>query len=105
MYVYDVDDLLERRQKLRMSFHALWEAYKEGLRGRDILNAIFRGEVIEWYPERDRVLIAGPIRDTDLPVHVVRDYTDKTEIVAVTVYIPNRSTWAGGMVRRNECAK
>jgi hypothetical protein len=103
MYLYDVhdiEDLLELRSELRVSPHALWEVYKEGLRGKDIICAIFRGRVIENYPDRRRVLIVGPTARSDLPLHVVCDYTDLEQIVAVTAYIPSRSVWAADMVRR-----
>jgi hypothetical protein len=105
MFIHDTEDLLERRRKLRVSRHALREVYKEGLRGRDILYAIFKGQVIERYPSRDRVLIQGPIAKSGLPLHVVCDYTDAKAIVAVTAYIPNRSEWAAGAVRRRKSTK
>lgn len=105
MFIYETEDLLERRRKLRVSRHALREVYKEGLRGRDILYAIFKGQVIERYPSRDRVLIQGPIAKSGLPLHVVCDYTDAKAIVAVTAYIPNRSEWAAGAVRRRKSTK
>jgi len=105
MFIYDAQDLLERRYKLRVSLHALREAYKEGLRGKDILHAIFEGEIIERYPNRDRVLILGPIAESDLPLHVVCDYKDTKEIVAVTVYVPSREEWAGDAVRRRQESK
>ncbi len=99
MIIGDVEDLLARRKRLRLSEHALYEAYKEGLRGKDILHAIFNGHIIEHYPERGRVLIAGPVVQYPLPVHVVCDYADAVEIVAVTVYIPNRPRWINEQVR------
>ena len=99
MGIVDTEDLLAQREYLRVSEHALREAHKEGLRGKDILYAIFNGEVIEHYPERARVLIAGPVVEFPLPIHVVCDYTDVTEIVAVTVYIPNRPRWLNDQVR------
>jgi hypothetical protein len=105
MFIHDTEDLLERRRKLRVSRHALREVYKEGLRGRDILCAIFKGQVIERYPDRDRVLIQGPAEKSGLPLHVVCDYTDTKEIVAVTAYIPNRSEWAAGAGRRRKSTK
>ena len=105
MFIYDAQDLLERRYKLRVSLHALREAYKEGLRGKDILHAIFEGEIIERYPNRDRVLILGPIAESDLPLHVVCDYKDTKEIVAVTVYVPSRAEWAADAVRRRQESK
>ena len=105
MYIRHLDDLLERRRYLRVSLHALREAYKEGLRGKDILHAIFRGRVIECYPDRDRVLVAGRTPRENVTLHVVCDYTDAREIVAVTVYIPNRTEWAGNLIRRRRHAK
>lgn len=99
--IYDAQDLLELRSELRVSRHALREAYKEGLCGKDIIYAIFKGQVIEHYPRRRRVLIAGPITETKVPLHVVCDYADADVIVAVTVYIPNRSHWAADLVRKN----
>ncbi len=98
--IYDTQDLLELRDELRVSVHALREAYKEGLCGKDIIYAIFAGQVIEHYPRRRRVLIAGPIADSNIPLHVVCDYADTSEIVAVTVYIPNRSHWTANLIRK-----
>jgi len=100
MFIYDIQDLLTYRRDLRVSLHALYEAYKEGLRGRDIVYAIFKGRVIERYPDRRRVLVSGPIPQSGLPLHVVCDYADSNEIVAVTVYIPSRSEWMGSLARR-----
>jgi hypothetical protein len=100
MTVWGIEDLLGYWHELRVSKHALREAYKEGLHGRDILHAIFKGQVIEHYPERRRVLIAGPIKMASIQLHVVCDYTDKDEIVAVTVYVPHRSQWVADLVRR-----
>ena len=37
--------------------------------------------------------------DYDIPVHVICDYSDKNEIVAVTVYIPNRPKWLTAQTR------
>jgi len=100
MYIYETEDLLERQRKLRVSLHALWEAYKEGFQGKDIVHAIFKGRVIERYPDRDRVLISGPPAGSHLPLHVVCDYTDADEIVAVTVYVPSRSEWKGRLGKK-----
>ncbi len=98
--IHDTQDLLELRDELRVSRHALREAYKEGLCGKDIIQAIFEGQVIENYPRRRRVLIAALVADTNVPMHVVCDYADIKEIVAVTVYIPTRSHWTANLVRK-----
>ena len=105
MFIYDIQDtqdLLELWSELRVSKHALREAYKEGLHGKDIVYAIFKGQIIEHYPRRRRILIAGPITETNVPLHIVCDYTDDQEIVAVTVYIPNRSHWMANIVRKRQ---
>lgn len=94
MVIRDVDDLLTYYETMRLSEHALFEAYKESLRAKDVFHAIFHGEVLEHYPRRQRVLIVGPSARFDLCVHVVCEYGDAEEIVAITVYIPDRPQWA-----------
>jgi hypothetical protein len=97
----NTEELLTRYNSLRVTEHALREAHKEGLYGKDIVYAIFNGEIIERYFDRERVLIMGPATDEDLPLHVVCDYGDRDEIVVVTVYIPNRKNWVTDMHRRH----
>ena len=94
MVVTDVAGLLARHDMMRLTEHALYEAYKESLRARDIFYAIFNGEILEHYPNRQRVLIVGPTANFDLQIHVVCEYTGKEEILAITVYIPDRPRWA-----------
>jgi hypothetical protein len=95
----DVEDLLAYHETMRLSEHALYEACKESLRAKDIFHAIFNGEILEHYPRRRRVLIVGPSVRFDLQIHVVCDYADRDEIVAVTVYIPDRPRWATDSAR------
>jgi hypothetical protein len=97
----DTEELLTHRNSLRVSEHALREAHKEGVYGRDIVHAIFNGEIIERYFDRERVLIMGPATEDDLPLHIVCDYSDMDEIVVVTVYIPNRTKWVTDIRRRH----
>ncbi|MGC9357192.1 MAG: DUF4258 domain-containing protein [Anaerolineae bacterium] len=99
MVITDIEDLIVRRRTMRLSDHALREAHKESLRAKDVLYAFFKGEVIEHYPQRHRVLVAGPLKDFDITLHVVCDYTDVEEIVAITVYIPDRPAWVNESVR------
>ena len=99
MYITDVDDLLARRQSMRLSDHALREAHKESLRASDIFHAIFNGRLLEHYPDRERVLIAGPIPQLDLYVHVFCQDSDLVELVAVTIYIPDRPKWVNAVLR------
>ncbi len=100
MFITDVEDLLTYRNQLRISDHALREAHKESLRARDVFYALFNGQVLEHYRDRRRVLIVGPLPgDLDLQVHVICDYTDPKELVAVTVYVPDRPKWVNELVR------
>lgn len=99
MFITNVEDLLARRRTMRLSNHALREAHKEGLRARDIFYAVFNGRLLEHYPERERVLIAGPLPQLDLAVHVVCEYSDPVELVAITIYIPDRPKWVNAVLR------
>ena len=99
MILADVDDLLTRFRYMRISEHALREAHKEGLRAKDVLCAVFNGRILERYYDRCRVLVVGPSARFDLKLHVVCDYTGDDEIVAVTVYIPDRPVWVNDLLR------
>jgi len=94
MGVTDVEGLLAYHDTMRLTEHALYEAYKESLRANDIFHAIFNGEILEHYPRRKRVLIVGPSARFDLQIHVVCEYTGRDEILAITVYVPDRPQWA-----------
>jgi hypothetical protein len=98
-HLTEVEDLLADHETMRLTEHALYEAYKESLRAKDIFHAIFNGEILEHYPRRRRVLIVGPSVRFDLQIHVVCDYRDRDEILAVTVYIPDRPRWATDWAR------
>jgi hypothetical protein len=99
MAITEVDDLFAYHEMMRLSEHALYEAYKESLRAKDVFHAIFNGEILEHYPRRKRVLIVGPSIGFDLQIHVVCEYADRDEIVAITVYIPDRPRWATDRAR------
>lgn len=94
MGVTDVQELLAGHDSMRLTEHALYEAYKESLRARDVFHAIFNGEILEHYPGRRRVLIVGPSAHFGLRIHVVCEYTGRDEILAITVYVPDRPRWA-----------
>ena len=93
------EDLFVGRNELRVSEHALREAHKEGLRGKDIVYAVLTGSVVERYPDRRRVLIAGNHKNSSMLIHVVCDYTDFDVVVVITVYIPNRPRWVHPLKR------
>ena len=90
-----------RRGQWRISTHAAIEAAKDGLGPRDIKEIILTGKIIESYPARQRHLIYGTLPNTnDLPVHVVVDYSDDEQIVAITAYIPDEREWIASQKRK-----
>ena len=93
-------DIFAGRYTLRVSDHALREGHKEGIRGKDIVYIVMTGEILERYPKRRRILMCGKYRNTNLPIHVVCDYTDLDELVVATVYIPSRENWSSYRRRR-----
>ncbi len=99
MAITEVDDLFAYHEFMRLSEHALYEAYKESLRAKDVFHAIFNGEILEHYPRRKRVLIVGPSMGFDLQIHVVCEYANRDELVAITVYIPDRPRWTTDRAR------
>jgi len=99
MAITEVEDLLAYYEMMRLSEHALYEAHKESLRAKDVFHAIFNGQILEHYPRRQRVLIVGPSAGFDLQIHVVCEYAHRDEIVAITVYVPDRPRWATDKAR------
>jgi hypothetical protein len=79
--------------------HALTEAKKDGVAPEDAVHAILTGEVIEEYPDRQRVLVSAMLPHKT-PLHVVCDYSQVNVLLIVTVYIPDNRLWIGFRVRR-----
>lgn len=81
--------------------HARVEAFKEGFTVSDIRDAIMAGRVVEEYPGRNRVLLLFTTSETQLPMHVVLEYTPGDLWAAVsTVYLPDDRLWYPGYRRR-----
>ena len=72
--------------------HALTEAKKDGVAPEDAAYTILTGEVIEEYPDRQRVLVFAMLPD-EMPLHVVCDYSQVNVLLIVTVYIPDDREW------------
>ncbi len=51
------------------------------------------GEVIEEYVDRKRVLIYAELKEENLPVHIIVDYSFREEPVIVTAYVPDSRYW------------
>ena len=88
-----------REEKYEYYAQALTEAKKDGIDPEDITFVLLTGKIIESYPERQRVLIYGRML-SDLPVHVVCDYSDKELLYIVTVYIPSKAAWSHNFKKR-----
>ena len=63
-----------------------------------MVDAIISGQVIEEYPDRNRVLVCG--RTTLSPqvtiyLHVLCEYSDPVYIEIITAYIPDTSLMKG----------
>lgn len=79
--------------------HAVQHALKEGFARKHIVEAILNGEIIEEYPEVDRVLICGHStfgengENTSFYLHIVCEYTHPVFVEFVTAYIPDETQW------------
>lgn len=86
-----------------ISDHAIIEARKDGIEPETVSKLewiAIHGKVIEDYPERERVLIYGSLKENNLPVHIVVDYTYPEEPVIVTAYIPESRYWIKYQIRK-----
>ena len=79
--------------------HALTEAKKDGIEPEDAVHAILTGEVIEEYPDRQRVLVFAMLPHK-IPLHVVCDYSQVSVLLITTVYVPDDRLWIGFRIRR-----
>ena len=64
--------------------HALTEAKKDGVTPEDAIYAILTGEVIEEYPDRQRILVFAMLSH-GTPLHVVCDYSQVNVVPAIPV--------------------
>ena len=82
---------------------AILHAIKEGFNRDDMVAAILCGQIIEEYPERERVLICGPTSVSLAAViylHVVCEYSDPNYVQFVSAYIPDELSWEWPPFRR-----
>ncbi len=84
--------------------HALTEAKKDGVTPEDAVYVVLTGEIIEEYAERKRVLVYG-MMTSDIPLHVVCDYSNDDIILFPTVYIPSRRRWVSSRRRKTRGEK
>ncbi|MCH8291458.1 DUF4258 domain-containing protein [Candidatus Poribacteria bacterium] len=90
-----------KKGQWRITTHAAVEATKDGVSPKDVKQIILTGKIIESYPDRERHLIYGMLSDmSNLPVHVVVDYSNDDQIVAVTAYVPDDKEWIASQKRK-----
>jgi len=84
--------------------HALTEAKKDGVTPEDAVHVILIGRIVEVYPERNRVLVSG-MMTSNIPLHVVCDYSNDDLILIPTVYVPSRRHWVSSQRRKTKGEK
>jgi len=79
-----------------ISDHAIIEARKDGIEPCTVEKlewVAINGDIIEKYIDRKRVLIYAALKEEDLPVHIIVDYSYSEEPVIVTAYVPASRYW------------
>ena len=79
--------------------HLITEMDKEGIPVEEATTIILSGKIIEEYPERERVLVAGFTSD-QIPTHIVCDLSMEGIVQLVTGYIPDSQQWFGTKKRK-----
>lgn len=79
--------------------HLITEMDKEGIAVEEATVIILNGKIIEEYPERERVLVAGFTSD-HTPAHIVCDLSMEGVVQLVTGYIPDSRHWFGTKKRK-----
>jgi hypothetical protein len=82
------------RNEYEIYFHAEKERYAEDITISDLENTIYKGEILEDYPDDQRgpcCLVLG--HSQNRPIHIVCGYTPLKWIRIITVYIPKRPRW------------
>lgn len=76
--------------------HVLQQALKEGFSRREMLEAILNGQIIEEYPDAQRVLVCSYTKlakRDKIYLHVVCEVADPIFVELVTAYFPDESLW------------
>ncbi|MCA9944137.1 MAG: DUF4258 domain-containing protein [Anaerolineales bacterium] len=82
--------------------HAIQHALKEGFERKHMVEAVLNGQIIEEYPDDQRVLISGTtiLENITIHLHVVCEYADLIFVEFVTAYIPDERFWTDPPYRR-----
>jgi Domain of unknown function (DUF4258) len=103
----EIDDLIDAIQtdRIRITDHAVDAADDDALPLDAVFSSVFRGEILESYPEErpcPRYLVHG-LTDDNVPVHSVWAYNKQHQwAVLITVYRPDSAQWVNWRKRRFE---
>ncbi|MBD2092722.1 DUF4258 domain-containing protein [Microcoleus sp. FACHB-1515] len=100
----DIDDIIQaiETDQIRITDHAVDAAEDDELTLDEIFFSVFRGEIIESYPEEcpPRCLVFGKTANAN-PVHSVWAYNSQNQwAVLITVYRPDPARWINWRIRR-----
>ena len=102
----DLIDIIKKRfsnGEYAVSDHAIIEARKDGIEPKTIEKLewiAIHGDIIEEYTERKRILVWSSLMESELPVHIVIDYSFIEEPVIITAYVPNEKYWIKNQIRK-----
>jgi hypothetical protein len=100
----DIDTIRNRIQTRNylVKSHAVQHALKEGFERKHMVEAILNGQIIEEYPDDQRVLISGTtlLENITVHLHIVCEHADPVFIEFVTAYIPDERLWENPPPRR-----
>jgi Domain of unknown function (DUF4258) len=85
--------------------HAVQHALKEGFERKHMVKAILNGQIIEEYPDNQRLLVCGQtslMENLVIYLHVVCEYADSVFIEFVTAYVPDERQWEQPPYRRRK---
>ena len=103
-------DIHELRKRIEngnylIKSHAVQHALKEGFARQHMVEAILAGEIIEAYPDEQRVLINGTtvlVGEMRVSLHIVCEYADPVYLEIITAYIPDPTQWDNPPLRRRQ---
>lgn len=97
-----VRDRLQAGQ-VSVSSHVLAHGRAEGFGLLQVRAAVLYGQVIDWMPDRQRLLFCARVR-TDVGrlrwLHVVVEYLHPIQAGLVTAYVPDPTEWEEPPLRR-----